>query len=354
MEFLVRRLLLIQRWGNTVSAQANNRIQELFLDVVAAVVQLGGASGSLHGFRAVVEPQIDTLIPAAYEDVLRIVRDGATEFGVQQARAAGLQLRAALGAGGSGEVEMVAVSLEQIRQIVTADPIIGAPLEAWYRGQSERVRFNLKRQVQLGITRGETIDDMVRRIRGRHTGRYRTIRLANGTTRQVGMFAGGVLTTSTREAEAIARTAVNFVSNRASLEAFRANADVAPHVRYTATLDSRVSVLCASLDSKEWATDDPTMVVPPTHPNCRSVLVPAIDWNALGLDPPPEGTRASKDGQVSADLSAEEWLLEASQTTQDDVLGPTRAKLFRERRLSLRELVRTDGRIVSLEDLRES
>jgi hypothetical protein len=37
---------------------------------------------------------------------------------------------------------------------------------------------------------------------------------------------------------------------------------------------------------------------------------------------------------------------------QDDVLGPARAKLFREGRVSLRDLVRTDGGIVSLDELR--
>jgi SPP1 gp7 family putative phage head morphogenesis protein len=352
IELLVRRLLLIQRWGNTVSAQANARIEELFREIVAAVTEGGVGSGNLQGFRAVIEGQIDALTPAAYEDVLRIVQDGATEFGVQQGRAAVVQLRAALGAAAAGGVELVAVTLEQIRQIVTAEPIVGAPLEAWYRGQSDRVRFKLKREIQLGMTRAETIDDLVRRIRGKHTGKYRTIQLASGATRRVGVFSGGVLTASTREAEAIARTAVNHVSNRASLEVFRANADVAPRVRYTATLDSRVSVLCASLDSQEWAMEDPALRVPPLHPNCRSVLTPVVDWKALGMDPPPEGTRASKDGQVPADLSAEDWLRDAPNALQDDVLGPARAKLFREGRVSLRDLVRTDGGIVSLDELR--
>jgi SPP1 gp7 family putative phage head morphogenesis protein len=352
MELLVRRLLLIQRWGNTVSDEATARVEELFQDLTEALIRghVDGG-GNLQRFRAVLEGEIDRLTPAAYEDVLRIVRDGTAEFGVQQGRSAALQLRAVLGAGAAGEVEVVALTMEQVRAMLQAEPIVGAPLEAWYQGQSERVRFQVKRQIQLGYARGETIDDIVRRIRGKATGA--PIRNERGQITGY-RFTGGILATSTREAETIARTAINHISNRASLEVFRANQDVAPRVRYTATLDSRVSVLCASNDGKEWPLDDPQLLVPPLHPNCRSVLIPLPDWVALGLEPPPEGTRASANGQVDASTTAEQWLKDAPKTVQDEVLGPARAKLFRENRVSLRDLVKSDGRRVTLEDLRAS
>lgn len=354
IELFVRRLLLIQRWGTTISSQANARIEALFREVTDQLIRAEVEGVNLQRYRVQIEGAIDGLTPAAYEDVLRIVQDGAAEFGAQQGRAAEMQLRAALGAGAAGTVELVGLTVPQVRAILTAEPIVGAPLAAWYRDQSERVRFQLKRQIQLGIMRNEPIGELVRRIRGQHTGKYRMITLASGETRRVGVFSGGVLTATTRQAETIARTACNLVSNRAALEVFRANEDVAPRVRFTATLDSRVSVLCASLDGLSWGLNDPGMRVPPLHPSCRSVLVPEPNWKALGLDAPPEGTRASADGQVPADLSAEQWLRKAPHGVQEGVLGVKRAELFRQGRMSLRDLVKSDGRVLTLDELHAS
>jgi hypothetical protein len=43
----------------------------------------------------------------------------------------------------------------------------------------------------------------------------------------------------------------------------------------------------------------------------------------------PPGTRASMDGQVPADLTYADWLKKQSAARQDEILGPTRGKLFR-------------------------
>lgn len=71
---------------------------------------------------------------------------------------------------------------------------------------------------------------------------------------------------------------------------------------------------------------------PPAHPNCRSTTTYVLkSFKELGVDLPEfsESTRASMDGQVPAKLTYNEWLKGKDAAFQNDVLGPTRAKLFR-------------------------
>ncbi len=75
---------------------------------------------------------------------------------------------------------------------------------------------------------------------------------------------------------------------------YEENQDVITGVRFVATLDSRTSDICISLDAQRWAVDDPKLRVPgvSTHPGgCRSKLVPVVAYARLGLTPPPEGER---------------------------------------------------------------
>src|SRR5690606_14625650 len=143
------------------------------------------------------------------------------------------------------------------------------------------------------MAQNETIEELVERIRG-----------AGPTGRR----AGGVLQATEREAEAIVRTAVTEVAARAHLMAYEANADVTTSYRHTATLDRRTTLSCAELAGRIFRYADPNRTLPPQHWNCRSTIVPIVDWEALGLEPPPPSTRASDGGPVPARLDYEGWL----------------------------------------------
>jgi SPP1 gp7 family putative phage head morphogenesis protein len=179
---------------------------------------------------------------------------------------------------------------------------------------------------------------MVRRVRGRATG-----------TR--GVYVGGVMETSTREARAIVRTAVTHVAAAAQLATLRENADVAPEYEIVATLDARTSDVCRAMDRRRFPVADLTAPRPPFHNACRSMVVPVVAWKALGLPEPPPGQRASASGPVPGDWTYEEWLRAQTAAVQRDVLGPGRAKLFAEGRISMRDLVRSDGKRVRLSEL---
>lgn len=349
-EVVVRNLFLIQRFGNSINDEVRVQVMELFDQITGLIARVDPMGSALQRYRVQrarkLFAQIEELSGATFNEIQKQVRLRLASWGKQQSQTAAVHLRAIIGAGSAGKVDAIGLTINQVKAIVDTNPMEGAVMGEWFERQGERTAFQVRRQIQLGMTRGETIDDMVRRVRGTATGA--PIRERG---RIVGYnFSGGVFETTTREAEAIVRTAVNEVSNVAAFETYRANADITTTYEYTATLDSRTTLICASLDGQTFGYDDPAGKRPPQHWNCRSIIVPNVDWRSLGMEPPPEGTRASAGGQVAADTKYTEWL-KANPGVAREVLGPTRAELFLDGRVSLRDMVRSDGRRVPLEDL---
>lgn len=343
LEIVVRNLFLLQALGNSLSAEIRAQIDELFSEIVSQIAKIDPTGPSLQRWRLArrdkLFDEIQKLTGETFDDIHRALRLRLAQLGRGQSDVAVAHLKAIIGAGSKGKVETVRVTLNQLKAIIDHDPMEGALLKEWAERQGARTAFQVRRQIQLGMTRAETIDQLVRRVRGRSVGR--------------GKYTGGVLEATTREAEALVRTAVTDIANVAALRTFEENRAVTKEYEYVATLDSRTTLICATLDRRRFRYDDPAALRPPQHWNCRSIIVPVVDWKGLGLDPPPEGTRASAGGQVAADTKYSDWLKAQPEGVQNEILGPTRAELFRQGRVSLRDLVRTDGRRVPLRDLPE-
>jgi SPP1 gp7 family putative phage head morphogenesis protein len=192
-------------------------------------------------------------------------------------------------------------------------------------------------QIHIGLTQGEGIDRIVRRIRG---------------TRARG-YADGILNTSRRNIEAIVRTSISDIVNRASEAVYEANRDVVKGVQIVATLDTRTTDICIHYDGQVFDVSQGPR--PPFHYGCRTRTVPVLrSWRALGirareLEP---GTRASMDGQVSEKLTYNAWLKKQPAAVQDEVLGTTRGRLYREGKVKI-DRFSVDGRRLTLEDLRK-
>lgn len=84
------------------------------------------------------------------------------------------------------------------------------------------------------------------------------------------------------------------------------------------------------------------------HWNCRSTAVPLLKGQDELF-----GTRASADGQVDANLSYGDWLKQQPAEVQDEILGPSRGKLFRAGGLTLDRFYNDRGRFLTLDQLRE-
>ena len=173
--------------------------------------------------------------------------------------------------------------------------------------------------IRVGYAQGLTTDEIVRKVRGTK---------ANN-------FKDGILGGATkREADAMVRTSLQHVSAQAQQMVYDDNDDIIEGYIWISTLDNRTTSQCRSLDGKFFKMGKGPM--PPIHVNCRSTTIPKIK----GVDLLAHTTRASKGGQVPADQSYYEWLKTMPKDFQTDVLGPTRAALFREGGLSAEQFSR--------------
>jgi SPP1 gp7 family putative phage head morphogenesis protein len=154
-------------------------------------------------------------------------------------------------------------------------------------------------------------------------------------------------TRTKRQAETLVRTAANHVGNATRAKFFEANDDVLQGYLYSATLDNRTTILCASRDGKRIPENEDWSV--PAHFGCRSVHVPDVkDEYKIFKD---GGKRASQFGQVSGKLTYSGFLRRQSKAFQNEVLGPKRAQLFRSGKLTLDKFVNDDGVLYTLEEL---
>lgn len=230
-------------------------------------------------------------------------------------------------------LEFTVPSARTIRSVVVSRPFQGAVLKDWWGKVERSARFEIKRQIRMGIVQGETTQQIVRRVYGT----------------SAAAFGDGSFAQVRRNVSATVRTAVGHVSNHARQGTYADNADLIKGILYVATLDNRTTLTCASLDGQVFPIDSGPR--PPQHWQCRSTTSPVLrSWRELGIDlgDDPEGTRASMNGQVPASTTYGQWLKRQPHEVQEDVLGKTRARLFRSRKVSIERFVDDKRRPLTL------
>ncbi|MDX7938797.1 minor capsid protein [Acinetobacter baumannii] len=211
---------------------------------------------------------------------------------------------------------------------------------------AESARQKVEYAIRDGISSGKTNHEIVQRIRG-------TKRLN---------FEDGLLTSSKSDIDRTVRTVRSHVANQAYLNSF--NQIGFEYVRLVATLDGRTSKLCASLDGSVWEINDPAKLVPPLHPNCRSILVPVEKDGLLVGERPfvmderrvkdiPKDERSQLIGQLDANTTFKEFFKKTDDFFQKEWLGPKRYKLYKEGKFDFDKFFDPEGRLYSLDELRK-
>lgn len=116
------------------------------------------------------------------------------------------------------------------------------------------------------------------------------------------------------EARRLVRTESTYIANSAELESYKECG--IEQFRFLATLDMRISDLCASMDGKVFSVEEgvPGTNIPPLHPWCRSTTVAVIDGAVLSdLKRRARDPETGKPYLVSADTTYEEWKKELDQ-----------------------------------------
>ena len=228
-------------------------------------------------------------------------------------------------------------------RIVGNVAVEGGPLSDWWGKLSTDTSFRLSNAIRQGAIQGETNQQIITRVKGRA-----------GQT--------GILEVSRRNAAAVVQTAMQTIANDSHLKLLEQNEDVAPKIRFLTTFDSNTCPRCMSRAGLEWETvsKDPVghsipFENPPIHVNCRCVLVGVtLTYKELGsnLPEPKIGTRASSEGQIPADTTASGFFSRQSKETQDEQLGAGRAQLFRDKKITLNDLIDGKGRELTLAQLK--
>lgn len=269
-------------------------------------------------------------------------------------------------------VTTVLPTSEFLRSIALSRPFEGRLLKDWAENMAADDLRRMHAAIQAGMVAGEDHATIARRVVG--TGRLKG---ADGTTEM-----------SRRQVQAVVRTAVQHVANGARDAFFDANKDLFTQELFVATLDSRTTPICRALDGKRFEIGKGPR--PPLHFNCRSLRVASIDGTLLGDRPAkptterilvgeyakqngygdiksrgalPYGTKGDYDewarkrirsmtGPIPASETYQTWLSKQSQAFQDEVLGDTKAQLFRDGGLKLDKFVDLNsGREFTLREL---
>ena len=190
----------------------------------------------------------------------------------------------------------------------------GNLLKPWIKDFSRKEIVRVSGAIRAGHAQGATNQELIRSLTGTKSKNYRD----------------ALLETTRRNASTVVRTSVQHVASAARHEVWEANRDVISSYEFLATLDGVTSAICRTLDGQIFEFGKGP--IPPIHPNCRSTTIPVLDEKYSFLS---KGrTRSAEDGPVSAKTEYYDWLKRQNKQDQIDVLGPKRAKLFRDGGLS--------------------
>lgn len=238
--------------------------------------------------------------------------------------------------------------VKQLRAIVFARPFQNRILRDWLSSFQVNDRRRMMDEIRQGLLFDETPVQIGRRIFG--------TRALGGTD--------GVREITRRGAQTLANTATSAISNAARSELYEENKNIISAELYVATLDSRTTPICQSLDGETYPVGRGP--IPPVHMNCRSVRVPVIDGRKIGNRPATQNFRgrlgklrgparrrevAKLVGKVPASTTYNTFLRNSDVPFQNNVLGPTRARLFRAGEFDVQGFVDNSGQRLTLRQL---
>tara|TARA_R110000803_G_scaffold112299_2_gene180663 strand:- start:544 stop:1632 length:1089 start_codon:yes stop_codon:yes gene_type:complete len=262
--------------------------------------------------------QIGSLMNGTLDDYKKVWKESVKEAAVYEA---GFESRA-LGQVVEG-VNFTLPSDNQIAAAVFSTPLGdiggasgGSLLDAFFDDMSATQVKRIEGAIRMGYAQGETTAQVVRRIRGT----------------KAGGFKDGILAITKRNADAVARTALQHAASQAREEVWRQNSDIVEKVKWVSALDSKTSAICRSLDGQEFPIDKG--IRPPAHVNCRSAVVGVLNnkWEDIfnkGATRSARDPKTGKVGSVKAKTTYYDWMKNQPAKVQDSIVGKSRGKLLR-------------------------
>lgn len=212
-------------------------------------------------------------------------------------------------------------------------PVLGMPNDMQFNGTIANLENKIRTSMTRGLAEGSTYRDLEREIRDEFN-------------------------LSAAQSMRIARTNINAAYNDGHLDSYEQNADIVEGKRWSATFDSRTSVICATLHGTVVKIGEKFpggFDAPPAHPNCRSGIEPVFADGDID-DQAVAGARAAVEEYVAEDGTInerrviidsrqgyDEWLRKQPDFTRAQVLGSDfKMELFDKRRATLDDMLRND------------
>jgi SPP1 gp7 family putative phage head morphogenesis protein len=184
------------------------------------------------------------------------------------------------------DVRLATVSAPQLYSAVMSNPLQGKTLREWTKQLELGDRQRVRQQITLGYLEGESVQQVVKRVR------------------QV----GGI---TERGAETLARTSMTHINARAVEQNAKVNPSLFKEYQWLSVLDNRTTDICKSRAGKVFIHGSSPL--PPAHPNCRSTIYSLV-----------QGVKAPDN------LGYETWLRSQPDDVARDILGQTRFKLWKD------------------------
>lgn len=319
-EALTRHQVYLGRYATGVS----NDLAE-FLDEFAAQVAGGLESGgSIRRIRQALE------VP----DMSPIVDSSVEELTAHELR----YMEALLGAATIESAPLIISAIETAYATVTAAPMVltsttgvvtRLTIDEMVGKLSDSLKADALSVIRTGIAEGDSVETISRAVSKK----------LNKTSR--------------KHINSTVRTITNHVGVQAREVATVANRDILSGERFFATLDRHTTFLCYSYDGKVFPVGQGPR--PALHYRCRSGRAAVVkpEFMLSGLEGERPIRSAEGPGTTSGRVTASGFLRSQPAWFQEDALGPVRAKLFREGKITLDKFVDRKGAVVRIDELRD-
>jgi SPP1 gp7 family putative phage head morphogenesis protein len=327
----------------------NRTDRALFADLVDSLERLPSDSFTVERLEGLLF-SVRQLNRQAYEAVGRELTDDLHDLTVYEGEFQYGLFKHAIPGEVVAQVGIAPIHIEQVYAAAMARPFQGVLLRGVLADLEASRAKRIRETITQGYVANEPTQEIVRKLRGTRSLRYED----------------GIFNRSRREVEAVVRTAISHTAAFTRDRFYDANAKVIASIEWVSTLDSRTSPMCRIRDGKRYTKDGHRPIghtIPwgagpgALHWNCRSTSAPVTkSWKELtGVDAEEfsPSTRAAMDGEVPADTTYAQWLEKQSAARQDEILGPTRGKLFRQGGLELEGFYNNRGTYLSIDELRE-
>lgn len=310
----IRHQIYLQRYNTAVVRKMLALLNRNDAALIARIQQLDPDS--------LTRPRLEAQLEALAEMQARLSRDLEAKLKPDIAALASYEAEWSAQAAISVGVRWDGPTQEQVRAAALSRPFQGVHL------RFARLDEHLD---EFGRRRGALVRDTIRQAFLQGQGVDETVRLLRGTKRL--QYRDGTLEGSRRGVETVVRTALNHTASAAREEVYKLNRNLVKQIMWVSVLDSRTSPICRARDGELFDVDNGPR--PPAHPNCRSTTVPVFK----GEEPIEKATYG-------------DWLKKQPDEFVTELLGPTKAALFRDGNLPMSKFVDASGKEYTIEQLR--